>query len=244
MGRVLVVSNLVGSRLRSFSSAPTKCYRQAMVGRETLCTGLGGAVGPEQVTFFKDRLKRYGQPAAPFVPFARRQEVRVLVPLRVSVARRLSNLDVLMHVIQNRDVDEKVSFQTVDFAAETPQTQVWLAQNADILFGVHGMALSYVIFLPTYGELVEVLVPESAFCPTTVEANANPWTLYGGLSRLAKIAHRCCYGGEISAGPDNESVYYNSPHEWAMRSEIDCATPEVVGTLVRAIGDVHERKYR
>eukprot|EP00397_Hematodinium_sp_SG-2012_P019644 GEMP01020193.1.p1 GENE.GEMP01020193.1~~GEMP01020193.1.p1 ORF type:complete len:589 (+),score=118.60 GEMP01020193.1:53-1768(+) len=236
--------SVVGSPLQSMVSARTKCYTHAMVGREMVRTGLGGSIGRKQVTFFTRAFLRQGQPSAPFTPFAKSDDVvRVLVPLRVNVARRLVDFEVLQTWMQRRGLH--AVFQTVDLATEAAETQVWLAQNADILFGVHGMALAYGIFLPRHGEVVELVVPGSAFCLEPMMVNGNPWTLYGGLSRLAGVSHRCVYGGKpLNASQFHESEpYYHSPHEWALRAEISCATLEVLETLVSAIEGVARRKF-
>jgi len=207
-----------------------------MIGRETMRTGLGGAIGKKQVEFFRNRLKAVGVPAAHFVAFARSSKVRVLVPLRLNVTRRMANLDLLEERLR-KDAKVEMEWQTVDFAAENPEQQVWIAQNSDIIFSAHGMALSYGIFLPRHGEIVEVLVKESFFCPRPIDVNANPWTLYGGLMRLSGISHRCCQGEEMR----EKTTYANGPHEWAKIEEIDVDSPQVAVTLM-SIHDVAERK--
>jgi len=76
------------------------------------------------------------------IPLARSNKVRVLVPLRLNVTRRMANLDLLEERLR-KDAKVEMEWQTVDFAAENPEQQVWSAQNSDIIFSAHGMALSY-----------------------------------------------------------------------------------------------------
>jgi len=104
-----------------------------MIGRETMRTGLGGAIGKKQVEFFRNRLNAVGVPAAHFVAFARSGKVRVLMPLRLNVTRRMANLDLLEEGLR-KEAKVEMEWQTVDFAAENPEKQVWIAHNSDIIF--------------------------------------------------------------------------------------------------------------
>jgi len=44
----------LGGSFSSLSKHPSKCYKIAMIGRETMRTGLGGAIGKKQVEFFRN----------------------------------------------------------------------------------------------------------------------------------------------------------------------------------------------
>ncbi|TAQ83290.1 hypothetical protein B7494_g8387 [Chlorociboria aeruginascens] len=117
----------------------------------------------------------------------------VLTFINRTSTRRLLSQDIFLSNLTN--LYPNITIQSIDFAAISLKEQLTVAQNTDILVGVHGAGLTHAMFLPQRSAIVEIL-PEGL--------------MHKGFANVAKIREL----NYFSAHGESVEVIEGSGEDW------------------------------
>ena len=132
--------------------------------------------------------------------------------------RKLRNIDALTASARARW--PKVIFQLIDFASISLKEQVLVAQNTSVLIGLHGAALTHLLWLPEESSVAGIQLPNKRM------PEAQPHTGFRNLAKMRNMHY-------FMAHPERREDDPRDGNEWQTGEWVDIK-PEVFQTLIDA----------
>lgn len=185
-----------------------RCYRRVIWGHELMLYSGGGFTNSSHVRAFVDasRMLVSGPVQRSFEGRARQPQL-LLVERRNASAwgRWIDNFDTVeldARRFSMRHPELVAGVQKVDLADLPVADQLRLASAMTIMFGAHGDGLTWAVFMREGGALLEAVPGRRNGFQVCVEGvGENPWGIFGGLARLAKLTHACWLNAESALQP-------------------------------------------
>lgn len=197
MGGLDFLLQLISNRpYKMLAEVQGACYERAIWGHELMLYSGGGWANETHMTGFVNAARRMVQ-ALPV------QEEVAGIPRLLLVERRNSSawgrwIDNFadVHATAEEWVAEHPALvsgvEVADLAELTWSNQLRLAVRMRLLFGAHGDGLSWAVFMGAGSALLEAVPAREAGFQACVEGmNENPYGIFGGVARLAGVAHFC-----------------------------------------------------
>ncbi|CAJ1357678.1 unnamed protein product, partial [Effrenium voratum] len=194
MGGLDFLLRLISHRPYKLLAQAEGCYERAVWGHELMLYSGGGWTSELHMAGFvraawrlDGRARRDSKDAPRLLLVERRNGT--------SWGRWIDNFPDVQSTAQswaNEHEDLLGGVEAADLADFSWPEQLRMAARMRLLFGAHGDGLSWSVFMGPGSAVLEAVPARGAGFQACAEgANANPFGIFGGVARLAEVAHLC-----------------------------------------------------